>query len=195
VVSRNNNRKDNAVKILRTQNEVETATMEEMVHTFNAMRGEARESFPSIEVARTQTRMAILSAQHEAGKAGVPKGATPVAKTVAELGFNPYQPGTLSHRLHSEIMDQTPIDPRPKKAELPKEERANVKRLIITAVRATHAGKSRPQAGSTRAQVLKFIQDSPESTCTVAALEEHFKLPVRGFLQKLLEKEHIVVIE
>ena len=181
--------------LLRTQAAVETATMDDLVHTFNELRGESideRKFFGSIAIARTQVRMAILSAEHEAGKAGVPKDSKPAAKTVKELGFNPYKEGTMSHELFEAVHSQQPIAPRPKKAELPPEQQRT--RLIINKVRATMEGTSRPQAGSTRAAVLRFIQESPERTCTVAALEEHFQQPVRGFLQKLLEKNHIVVV-
>lgn len=180
-------------QVLRTQSAADSATMAELVHTWNELRGEALTTFPSIEIARTRVRMAILAAQNESGKAGVPKGSAPVAKTVAELGHNPYAEGTISHRLHDEIAAQRPITPRPKKEDLPPEERRA--RLVLERVRATGAGTSRVQSGSIRGAVLKFIQDAPGGSCSVEDLERHFQQPVRGYLQKLLEKNHIAVAE
>jgi hypothetical protein len=101
------------------------------------------------------------------------------------LTNNPYKEGTMSHALQEAINKQAPIAPREKGVE---------KRITIKKVRATFEGTSKPQSASIRAAVLKFIQDAPEHTTTVEALEEHFKQPVRGFLQKLLEKDHIVVV-
>jgi hypothetical protein len=91
----------------------------------------------------------------------------------------------MSHALHEATSKQTPITPSEKGVE---------KRITIRKVRATFEGTSKPQSASIRASVLKFIQEAPEHTITVEALEEHFKQPVRGFLQKLLEKDHIVVV-
>jgi hypothetical protein len=62
-------------------------------------------------------------------------------------------------------------------------------------VRATFEGTSRPQAGSVRNAVLEFVQSAPEHTATVEALEEHFQQPVRGYLQKLVEKNHLAIVE
>jgi hypothetical protein len=166
--------------------------MAELVHTHNELRGERLASFPSIEIARARVRMDILAAENASGNAGVPKGSKPVAKTVAELGHNPYAEGTMSHRLHEEVTAQAPIQPRPKKEDLPPEQRSA--RVVIERVRFTGEGTSRVQAGSVRGTVLKFIQDAPGGTCSVAALEEHFQQPVRGYLQKLLEKNHIAVV-
>lgn len=180
-------------KLLRTQLEVETASMEDLIYTHNELKGDNLKEFPTIGVAKVRVRMDILAAENEAGKAGVARHEKPKAKTVAELGYNPYPEGTLSHQLHEEVVHQKPITPRPKKAELPPEEQRA--RVAINTVRATFKGTSRLQAGSTRAQVLKFIQESPNHTSTVEAIEKQFNQPARGFLQKLLEKNHIELVE
>ena len=106
---------------------------------------------------------------------------------------NPYKEGTMSHRLFNEVQGQAPIQPRPKASEAPADAPA-AKRLLINKVRATFAGTSKLQAGSTRAAVLKFVQDAPDYAATVQRLEEHFQTPVRGYLQKLIEKGHLVVV-
>lgn len=103
---------------------------------------------------------------------------------------NPYTPGTISHRLFGEIFSQQPIERRLTAA--PAAPRG--KRVKLVRVRATFAGTSRPNKASARAAVLRYIQDAPDSTATVEALEDHFRQPVRGFLQKLIEKGHLEVL-
>lgn len=180
-------------QLIRTQSAVEDATMADLVHTWNALRGEALTSFPSLPIARTRVRMAILAAENESGKAGVPKGAAPVAKTVAELGKNPYAEGTMSHDLYAEIAAQQPITPRPKKAELPPEQQ--VARVTLDRVRAVPGGSSRVQEGSMRGAVLRAVRAAPGGVITVLALEELLKQPVRGHLQKLIEKGHVEPVQ
>lgn len=180
-------------QLIRTQSAVEDATMADLVHTWNALRGEALTSFPSLPIARTRVRMAILAAQNESGHAGVGKGAAPVAKTVAELGKNPYAEGTMSHDLYEEIAAQKPIVPRPKKAELPPEQQ--VPRQTLDRVRAVPGGTSKVQEGSMRGAVLRAVRSAPGGVTTVLALEELLKQPVRGHLQKLIEKGHIEPVQ
>lgn len=104
---------------------------------------------------------------------------------------NPYKEGTMSHAIFEQVMNQAPIAPR---------EKGVSKRVTIKKVRATFEGTSKPQAASIRAAVLKFIQDAPEHTCTVEEIENHFNKDavdfksVRGYLQKLIEKNHIEVL-
>lgn len=180
--------------IIRDREAVRTASLDDLNHTYRELRGEPGfKGFSNRAAAEVQVQMAIMAAEDVVGHAGVPPGTRPVAKTVRELGHNPYKEGTMSHRLHEEITSQQPITPRPKAAEKPAAERG--KRLVINRVRATFSGESRPQAGSIRNQVLLFVQAAPEHTCTVAALEEHFQQPVRGYLQKLIEKNHLVIVE
>lgn len=180
--------------IIRDRNAVLHASLEDLNHTYRELRGEpAHPGFKDRAAAQVQVQMAIMAAEQVVAHAGVPVGSEPVAKTVAELGHNPYKEGTISHRLHDEIAAQAPIARRPKKAEAPADP-AN-KRVVIRAVRATFAGTSRPQAGSVRRAVLDYVQKAPNATATVEALEEHFQQPVRGYLQKLIEKNHLTIVE
>ena len=103
---------------------------------------------------------------------------------------NPFQVGTLAHGLWTASRNCKPIEPPPK---VPRAKPGA--KAAFTAVRATFAGKSKPQEGSIRNSVLHAIQAAPNRTITVAALEAQFEQPVRGFLQKLIEKEHIVTID
>jgi len=158
------------------------ASLEDLNHTYRVLKEDPSfRGFDNRAVAEVQVDMLFLSAQYPTDSNGFP---------VRQA--NPYKEGTLSHSLHEAIQTQTPIAPRPKAAEKPAAERS--KRLVIKRVMATFMGESKPQAGSIRNQVLIFIQQSDNHTCTVEALEAHFKQPVRGYLQKLLEKNHIVVI-
>lgn len=180
--------------IIRDRNAVFTASLEDLNHTYRELRGEpSHPGFKDRAAAQVQVQMAIMAAEDVVAHAGVPAGTEPVAKTVAELGHNPYAEGTLSHRLHEEIAQQKPITPRPKKADAPQS--AASKRVTIRAVRATFAGTSRPQSGSIRNAVLEFVQKAADHTATVEALEQHFQQPVRGYLQKLIEKNHLTIVE
>lgn len=181
--------------IIRDRNAVFQASLEDLNHTYRELRGEpTHPGFKDRSAAQVQVQMAIMAAEDVVAHKGVAPGAHPVAQTVAELGRNPYVEGTISHRLHAEIAQQKPIAPRPKKADAPQDAPAN-KRVTIRAVRATFAGTSRPQAGSVRNSVLEFVQKAADHTATVAALEEHFQQPVRGYLQKLIEKNHLTIVE
>jgi hypothetical protein len=180
--------------IIRERDAVRGAPMEDLNHTYRVLKEDPNHpGFGSRAAAEIQVGMAIMAAQDAVGRAGVPKGVQPKALTPKELrNNNPYKEGTMSHALKEAIDQQKPIEPRPKATEKPEGTKG---RLIIKRVKATFAGESRPQAGSIRNQVLQFVQQAPEHTCTVEELEEHFKQPVRGYLQKLVEKNHLVVVE
>ena len=176
--------------IVRDKAAVLSASMEDLNHTFRELRGEPdHPGFSNRSAAEVQVQMAIMAAQDATGHAGVPPNTHPRAKTVSELGYNPYKPGTISHRLHAEVARQQPIAPRETASA------TAAPRVKIVAVRATFAGTSSPQPSSVRHSVLKFIQSAPEHTATVAALEEHFQQPVRGYLQKLIEKNHLIIVQ
>lgn len=182
--------------IIRDRAAISTASLDDLNHTYRALKGDPGfRGFTTRAAAEVQVNMAIMAAQDAAGHAGVPKGTEPPVLTAAELAgkTNPYKEGTLSHRLHDEIEKQQPITPRPKAEDKPPAERS--KRLVIHRVMATFMGESKPQAGSIRNQVLLYIQAAENHTCTVAELEEHFQQPVRGYLQKLIEKNHLVILE
>ena len=181
--------------IIRDRHAVFNAPLEDLNHTYRELRGEPHHpGFKDRAAAQVQVQMAIMAAEDVVAHKGVAPGAHPVAQTVAELGHNPYVAGTMSHRLHEEIAAQQPIAPRPKKADNAAATPSD-KRVVIRAVRATFEGTSRPQAGSVRNAVLEFVQSAPEHTATVEALEGHFQQPVRGYLQKLVEKNHLAIVE
>ena len=178
-------------QLIRDRKAVFSATMEDLNHTYRELRGQPdHPGFKDRAAAQVQVQMAIMAAQDVVAHAGLPVGAEPVAKTVCELGYNPYAPGTLSHKLHEEVSRQTPIGPR--SAAAPDPNAPPLKRQPIRRVRATFTGTSTPNPNSNRAAVLRFVQESPAHTATVEAMEKHFGIPCRGFLQKLIEKGHLV---
>lgn len=180
-------------QIIRDRAAVAGASLDDLTHTYRELRGTP--DFPGFNnraAAEVQVHMAIMAAQDAAAHAGIPAGTVAPVKTAAELGHNPYKPGTMSHRLHAEVNNQQPIAPRPKASASPE---PTARRVVIRCVRATFAGTSAPQPSSVRNAVLKFVQAAPDHTCTVAALEEHFQQPVRGYLQKLIEKGHLTIVE
>ena len=181
--------------IIRDRSAVKGAAMEDLNHTYRALKSEPSfKGFQSRAAAEVQVGMAIMAAQDAVGRAGVPKGVTPQALTPREIKTNnPYKEGTLSHELHKAVSGQQPIEPRPKAAD--KETKERQPRLLIHKVRATFEGTSRPQAGSVRGQILAWIQEQPDNTATVEALEDHFNQPVRGYLQKLIEKNHLAIVQ
>lgn len=179
--------------IIRDRSAVKGAAMEDLNATYRALKNEPGfKGFNTRAAAEVQVQMAIMAAENAAGHAGVPKGITPKALTPQEIKTNnPYKEGTLSHELHNAVKAQQPIEPRPKASE----DKERAPRILINRVRATFAGTSRPQPGSVRGQILTWIQEQPNNTATVEALEAHFNQPVRGYLQKLIEKSHLVVIQ
>jgi hypothetical protein len=179
--------------LIRDRNAVRGAELEDLNHTYRELKGEPdHPGFTNRTAAEVQVTMAMMAAEDAAGHRGVPKGSKPVAATAQELASNPYKPGTMSHELYDKVNAQAPITPRPKKAEAPND--PATRRVTIHRVRATFAGTSKPHAGSVRNNVLLYVQAAPEHTCSVAELEEHFKMPVRGYLQKLVEKAHLEIL-
>lgn len=183
--------------IIRTQEAIATATTAQLVETYNALAGKEIKKFETRAIAEARVRMAILSAQDAAGHAGVPKGSKPQAATTQELAAKAaYPDGSMRAKLHAEIEKQAPITPRPKKADMP-ENQQHTPRVVITHVRATLAGTSKCNAGSIRAAVLAHVQActaQPNTSVSVADLDAHFGHSTRGYLQKLLEKNHIVAV-
>lgn len=106
-----------------------------------------------------------------------------------EEEINPFKPGTLAHGLWVATRAMRPAQPRPKRSP------AATPRKKIVAVRCVEGGESNPQKASKRRAILDWIAEQPDSTVTVAALEQHFNEPVRGHVQKLIEKKHLEVVQ
>lgn len=182
--------------IIRDRFAVSVAHMDDLNHTYRELKGEPDfKGFTSRAAAEVQVQMAIMAAQDAAGHLGVPKRSKPTATTAQELAAaaeskNPYKEGTMSHKLHKAIQQQTPITPRAEK----KDDQPVARRVKIQRVRYVPGGTSRPQAGSLRNEVLQYCAEK-KGVVAVEELEAHFNIPVRGYLQKLIEKGHLVIIE
>jgi hypothetical protein len=177
--------------ILRNPNALAAASMEDLIETYNALTGNAVEQFQSRAIAERRTEMAMLAAKDAAGHAGVPKGIDPEVKTMAELGINPFAP--MVHQLHiaAEAAAVEPMRVKPMKA---REMNVRPLRKPLDKIRATFAGKSKPQEGSTRGKVLRAIQEAEAHTITQADLDALMGTPTRGFVQKLIEMGHVELV-
>ena len=203
--------------IIRDRSLVAAASTADLVATYNAITGNSVERFSSRAVAERRVDMAIMAAEDAAGHRGVPKGTAPVAETLEEVAAkaqdavvtepkadedavatgwekNPFKPGTMAHQLWVATKSlAAEAAPRKKPEKVAREPKA--KRSAASAVKATFAGISKVHAGSTRAAVLAYIQNAPKSTATLAQLDAAFNQPTRGYVQKLMQMNHVVFSE
>lgn len=200
--------------IVRTASDIPAASEAVLRETIKALTGKTVSGFECRAAVEVVAQNAILAARDAAGHLGVPRGARPEALTVAERcakaaergidpaaqlpedqdeNTNPYPPGSLAHGLWIASRASTPID-RAAKPEAKPAGAPRAKRGSAFAVKATFAGASKPNPNSTRMAVLKFIQEQPEHTATIAQVEANFE-GARGYVQKLLDKNHLVVVE
>jgi hypothetical protein len=176
--------------ILRNQADLATADMADLIETYNALTGNAVEQFQSRAIAERRTEMAMLAAKDAAGHAGVPKGSEPQVKTMAELGLNPFAPMVQQLHIAAEAA-AAPLRVKPMKA---REMNVRPLRKPADKVRATFAGKSKPQEGSTRGKVLRAIQEAEAHTITQVDLDALLGIHSRGFVQKLIEMGHVELV-
>ena len=200
--------------IITDVKQIEEASSSDLVETYNALAGKSIKKFENITIARRRVEMAMLAAKNADGQTGVPKGTEPQVRTRAEIvakaeaksvpvpqGIDDdepkFEPGSLGDRLNKAARAAKKIEPRPKKEKTA----GAAKKEVIYAVQATFAGTSRPQAGSVRNNVLVYIQQATNgdkvvtSAVTIEALDKHFELNTRGYVQKLLEKNHLIILD
>lgn len=72
-------------KLLRTPEELATATGPDLVLTFNALTGQNVKRFKSPAAGRRRVEAAMMAAKEADGRLGVPKGQEPQVRTLAEL--------------------------------------------------------------------------------------------------------------
>lgn len=199
--------------IIRDRALVAAASTADLVATYNALTGNSVERFSSRAVAERRVDMAIMAAEDAAGHRGVQKGINPVAQTIAETtaqaqdaavpepkvdesavgtGWeeNPFKPGSMAHQLWVATKSLT-ASAAPRKKAVKEKSEPRQKRNAASAFKATFAGTSKVHAGSKRAAILAHIQNAPNSTATLAELDEHFKEPTRGYVQKLAQMNHL----
>ena len=175
--------------ILRNQADISTADMADLIETYNALTGNAVEQFQSRAIAERRTEMAMLAAKDAAGHAGVPKGVEPQVKTMAELGG--FAPMVQQLHIAAQAAAVEPMRVKPMKA---REMNVRPLRSPLDKVRATFAGKSKPQEGSTRGKVLRAIQEAEAHTITQVDLDALLGIHTRGFVQKLIEMGHVELV-
>jgi hypothetical protein len=184
--------------IIRSQAEIEKASSAVLVNTYNALTGKNIKKFENRAIAETKVTQAIMSAQDQAGHLGVPKGQEAQVLTHEEREKIAASKGIATGESESEASSGNGVAPAAAKpAKEPKEPKVKRERAkkVISRVVATGAGKSRPQIDSVRGQVLATIQASPGGAIDFADLEKKFGDKARGCVMKLLEKEHIKLVE
>lgn len=157
--------------------------------------GVSQHATPAVTTVEERVDIAAKKGRDPAEQLPPPGDETPGAES--DDTVNPFKPGALAHGLWFASRAAKKIEPRPKAA--PRDPAAP-KRKPVELVQATFTGKSKPQPGSDRNAVLIHIQsqknaDGTPKPISVEALEEHFQKPCRGFIQKLMEKEHITLVE
>lgn len=191
--------------IIRKQSDIADATNDVLVATYNALTGKSIKKFSSRAAGERQVEMAMLVAKDNDGHTGVPKGSDCKVITqeeaqakAAERGLpDPtadadaepivFVPGSLADQLDKAARRAAPIVPRAKKE--PKA--PATPRSTLTHVTHTPGGTSKVQANSTRGAVLKFIVERTGLPISVATLDAEFNCNTKGFLQKLIEKDHV----
>lgn len=187
--------------IIRAQAQIADASTADLVATYNALTGKSISRFSSRGAGESQVANAIMAAQDRAGHLGVPKGAAPVAITVAEAKA---KKAAGAHEEPAPAGSPKPLraklalaagDASPNKAK-PKAERKASGKLV--AVVPTGAGESKLQAASERAAVFAEIVKRHGKDCRVVTIEElnaHFGRNTSGFVGKLLEKHHLIAVD
>jgi hypothetical protein len=180
------------------------ASMADLQETFLAVTGNQLDTELHQTAAKVRVEMALLTSSDIVGHLGFQDAAKPQPMTLQQLRnkgkemnkqqaveneIARFQPGSLAAQLFAAQEAASKIEPRPKK------EPSGEKRAKIAKVKATHAGKSKPQAGSLRCAVLNWIHAQPEGIADVDAMEKALGYPVRGHVQKLIEKDHLTVHE
>lgn len=192
--------------IIRDPSLIAASTTEVLLATYNALTGKSIKKFSSRAAAERQVEMAMLAARDNDAHTGVPKNSAPKVITIAEtvvkaaaMGLDVeeataedsarivFTPGSLADQLDKASIHALPIVPRAKKAAAA----PAVPRSALMFVRSTGAGKSKVQAASVRGAVLAHIVASAGVPVAVAELDAKFNCNTKGFLQKLIEMNHV----
>jgi hypothetical protein len=188
--------------LLLDRHALNEASLPDLQETYQAVKG-AELPTADIAVARVKVGMALLFMEYAVGWLGVPKGVSPKAITINQLIMRgkmenkeqtvdeilaQIKPGTMAYQLLQATKAKEAIVPKPPKP------RNTEPRIRIAAVKATFKGLSKPQEGSLRNKVLLHIQLAKGSV-NIDTMETALGFPVRGHIQKLLEKQHIEVTE
>lgn len=192
-------------KLIADVQAIKEADAADLVHTYNQLTGKSVKKFENRTIAERRVEMALLAAKDADAKTGLPKGSEPqpqprveILRKAAARGTEPppaldadnadpvFQPGTMAYELDKAARNAQPIPKRE-----PREKKAPADKKVLYAVVATFAGTSKPQTGSLRNNVLLRIQGSPKGAATIESLDAHFGINTRGYVAKLLERDHL----
>jgi hypothetical protein len=207
-------------EIIRSQDQVQQASMNSLVITYNALTGKNIKKFENRSIAETRVAMAIMSAKDAHGHLGLNKGEEAKVLTLKEreeLAASKGKPlpavdpslndadAPNYEAMEAEADEQANTAAVEQPIEAPTKPVAGKKKAatgggrkakaMTGGVKATFAGKSKPREDSVRGQVLAAIQAAPNATISYAELEKKFGPAARGCVFKLLEKEHITLVE
>lgn len=206
------------IEIIREQSEIEQASDEVLHETYLEMTGKPLMADISRGALEVKVKFALMSAKDRHARSGLQRGEVAKALTLSELANrekskaawqglkkapemteeslpqseaasaeNPFKKGTMGHQLWTATNAVPPNDAK-KKSERPERKKD---RTPILKVQATFNGHSKMQSGSQRSQVLDYVQKRFHNVATVQEIELHFGMPVRGYLQKLIEAGHL----
>lgn len=187
--------------VITSQKEIAEAPTNVLLNTYNWLTGKAITRFSSRGAAEAQVANAILAALDRAGQKGVPKGQKPrvedgalggASKTTPAKDLAPSRAAAAkspadSMRAIAAIATAGKVKVKPEKKP------RKVAREVVHAVRFTPGGRSRCQEGSKRNAVLQFIIGSKNGMRTIDEIDAHFKVPCRGYVQKLLDVGHVEI--
>lgn len=168
---------------------IKSMTTPELVAEYNRLTGKSIKKFSSRAAGEKQLAGArILFQEKQHPMEPLP----PVPEDLQDDEMlQKLQPGSLLHQIYISAQSKKPIERAPKRVS------SGVQRKKIVAVRIPQGSQplSKLQAHSMRAKIMAYLQTAPDKTATVELLELHFECPVRGHLQKLLEKNHVETVE
>lgn len=167
-------------------------TTPELLAEYNALTGKSIKKFSSRAAGEKQ----LAGARVLFGKETVvtPPPLPPVPEDLKDDAMlNKLEPGSLLHQIYISAHAKQPIEKLPKRVK----DSPSTQRKRIEAVRIPEGAQvlSKLQPNSMRAKIMEFIRAQPDKSATVEMLELKFECPVRGFLQKLLEKNHLETVE
>lgn len=189
--------------LIRTQDAVWAPGVSDadLLETYRAMTGDATfVAFDPPESARPRTAMAILAAEHAAGRAGVSKHAQPEPLTAAELrarmqekvaAENSALDGSRKQKRANNFMEQDMARKKPAGADPSQRGRPTHPDFKV---RATGAGKTKVRAESARGKLLAHIAASKKPTA-VSDLDAAFERKTLGDVRVLIQLGHLVAVE
>lgn len=207
---------ETSTDVLREVSQIDTATTAQLVNTYNKLTGKTIKKFSSREAGKRQVEMAMLAAKDADGHLGVPKGAEGEVKTAEELAekadekgqpapnMNPdpearptFPPGSMADQLQKAGEKKEPITPREPKAKgTPVTPRNNATHVVGLPGEGKSKVRDSSQRGAVHMRIKSFKDDKGNfQPVAIKDLNSHFQIETKGYIQKLLEKDHIALCD